>query len=668
MSKIQITTPGIKKALSKYKYPRAIAQYVWNGFDAQASSVEIVVNANEMGFIEEFSVTDNGYGIPFEELEAKFKPFFESEKEIDPDVQRENSAIHGKNGVGRLTFFQFAIHAKWETVYERDGNRFEYSIDVFSDDLETYIPSEVRPSDEPIGTSVMFSGISELTAHNFDTDIAEFLMISFGWFLELNKDKYYSLMINGELLDYSFLMGDAEEFGIDVEGQSFLIRYIRWKEFLSEYSRYYFLDSKGEEVFKKTTTLNNKGDSYYHSVYIHSDFFDMFKGSVIRENVDEHQLQMFSTDQGEEIFKQLLEFVDKFLRDKRRPFLKLYTDKLVNDFVEEKAFPEYTDNEWDQYRREELENVVRELYQVEPRIFVKLNAEQKRTFVHLLDLVMDAGERDRLLSIIDEIVNLDPDEREQLEEILISASLSNIVKTIKLIEDRYRAVDELKNLVFSPEYGANEPDHIQKFIENHYWIFGEQYHLVTAAEPKFEEALRRYLYLLRGEKEDVEIDHPDKKKEMDIFMVRQDIQNDIINNVVVELKHPRIGLGSKELGQVKQYMAVILKQPEFNASNMHWEFVLVGNKFDSSGYIEGEIENSKNHGERSLAFKREKYKIYVRTWSEIFVEFETRHKFLNEKLQLERHELISEYQSADEIIQNVDTNVAIQPPEVAVPD
>jgi hypothetical protein len=64
------------------------------------------------------------------------------------------------------------------------------------------------------------------------------------------------------------------------------------------------------------------------------------------------------------------------------------------------------------------------------------------------------------------------------------------------------------------------------------------------------------------------------------------LNNDSINNVVVELKHPRVNLGSKELEQVKRYMGVILEQDEFNAPNMSWEFYLIGNGFDTSGYIE----------------------------------------------------------------------------------
>ena len=93
-------------------------------------------------------------------------------------------------------------------------------------------------------------------------------------------------------------------------------------------------------------------------------------------------------------------------------------------------------------------------------------------------------------------------------------SLSNITKTINLLKDRFAAIEDLKQLVFNSELKANEVDHIQKMIERHYWIFGEQYNLVTAAEPNFEEALRRYMHYLHKEYDDNGIEHPDKLKQM----------------------------------------------------------------------------------------------------------------------------------------------------------
>lgn len=663
MQNIQITSPGIKKALKNYSSLQAIAEYIWNGFDAKASVVKLKTVKNKLDAIIEIIVEDNGDGIPHEELKDKFVPFLDSEKIIDPNTERTTSTMHGKNGVGRLTFFKFSSKAEWHTVYKKKNENSKYSITIESDDLKRYIPTTTEKTDEQTGTIVTFSNVREISLD----ELLEYLRKEFGWFLELNKNNKYSLTINGKELDYSKIIFDSQSISLchPETKTTFDINYLRWGvKPNKEYSRYYCINSNGYEVFKKTTTLNNKGDSFYHSVFIKSSFFDSF----IYRKEDNDQMEIFHASKMDDEFKFLMEEVDNFLRNKRRPFLKEYTDTLILDYETNKVFPECnTSNTWERLRKEELESVVRELYQVEPAIFSNLSLKQKKTFVRLLDLVMDAGEKENLFHILSEVTELDTLEREQLAKIFRVSRLSRIIETLRLINDRYKAIDELKKLVFSKKLKANEPAHIQKFIEKHYWIFGEQYHLVTAAEPKFEEALRRYLYFLEGKKTPVEITHPDKNREMDIFMVRQKANNDIIDNIVIELKNPNIKLGKNEYDQVYAYMNVVLKQPEFNASNMSWVFYLVGKDFDTSGFVESQFENAKNHGEKSLAFKTERYKIYVKKWSEIFTEFELNHKFLSDKLELERDLLANEEKSADEIIHSQNANTACQAPEIVVP-
>ena len=468
------------------------------------------------------------------------------------------------------------------------------------------------------------------------------------------------------------MIGDSDETTYQIPSANkefdFAIKYIRWTERLrDEYSHYYYIGSDNVEREKETTTLNNKGDNFYHSVYITSDYFNKINVfDFINSTNANGQISLFN--RGDHVYKKLREYVDNFLRKKRKPFLKKYTDTLIQKYEDDGVFPKYENNRWEIYRHQDLEEVVRGLYQVEPRLFSDLNLEQKKTFVHLLNLALGEGERDHLFNILREIINLDSSELQELSQLLKHSRLSNIIKTIKLIEDRFKAVSLLKELVFNPsKIYVNEPDHIQKMIEGHYWLFGEEYHLVAAAERKFEEALRRHIYILRGENEKVTINHKDKNREMDIFAVRWSKKTDVINNIVVELKNPKVKLGEKQLSQVKKYMSVIRDVPEFNASNMTWQFYLVGNDFDSTRHIEREIKNSKHHGETSLVYNVDRTKIYVKTWSEIFTEFELRHNFLLEKLKLRRDNLIDHPNNADDIIDDQDSNTATRPPELDIP-
>ena len=55
-----------------------------------------------------------------------------------------------------------------------------------------------------------------------------------------------------------------------------------------------------------------------------------------------------------------------------------------------------------------------------------------------------------------------------------------LFRSIHFIEDRYKVIESLKKILFEYTDYANERNHIQKIIEQHYWLFGEQYNLVTA--------------------------------------------------------------------------------------------------------------------------------------------------------------------------------------------
>lgn len=650
---IEIGTPGIRRALDKYDPERSIAELIWNGFDAGASLVSVEYQPDALGGIQSLRIVDNGSGIARDHLAEKFKPFLYSNKVFDPDHTHFGpSAKHGKNGMGRLTFFTFASKAVWTTTYDAGNNDFrEYEIVISANTLKNYEFIPEKPVAGPAGTSVELTGIYGLSDYSFGTVTAH-LIHEFAWFLELGSPFPRSIVVNAVPLDYKRFVGDRKNFDLDPNGTPFNVRYVRWNGRLnSEYSRYYFIGSDNRERAKKPTSFNNKGDDFYHSVYVQGSYFDHLEGVTILSDTDdaqEEQPALFLGFEREETFKELIRLLADFLSHKRSPFLRKRAVTYVNELESEGAFPSFGPDVWEQHRKRELVYVVRDLYEADPRIFSNLSNLQKQTLVRLFSLVMDSSERDNLLDVLAQVVHLSQAERASLARTLQSTTLSNIVATIKLIEDRYVAVEELKSLVHAPEFGANERDHLQTHIERHYWLFGEQYHLVTAAEPDFEEALRRFLYVLRGEDEKVTIDHPEKKRQMDVFAVRRLHQVDRIDNIVLELKHPEISVGKKELNQVKDYMDVILGESQFNASNMSWDFYLVGNSYDE--YIEREMESAKMHGQQHIVFNISRYRIFVMKWSELTTGFELRHNFILEKLKLEREKLAAKQETADDII------------------
>ena len=52
LENILISSVGIQNSLKKYNPLKSLAEYVWNGFDAQASKVEINITLNSLQNIE----------------------------------------------------------------------------------------------------------------------------------------------------------------------------------------------------------------------------------------------------------------------------------------------------------------------------------------------------------------------------------------------------------------------------------------------------------------------------------------------------------------------------------------------------------------------------------------------------------------------------------------
>lgn len=663
--KIILGSNGIKRVLRKFSPVEAIAEYIWNGYDADATKIDVQIDANAIEGINKITIIDNGCGIDFRSLDKKFKPFYESNKMLYKNENNNSSLIHGKNGIGRLTFFTFARVAKWTTVYNDDNRTFKYTIEIAENGLDDYAASEPKElQDGSTGTVVEFDDINEEV---LVSEIIEFVKTDFAWFIELNQKRNIQLLFNGKKLDYSNLLKDKEYKQYRYEGYEFDIVFCRWEKKLhQEYSKYYYLNSNGMEVYKENTTLNNKGDDFFHSVYISSTLFDNFSFSKSNGQL---RLEVVGKNREDEAFKYIKREIDKYIREKRNPFIRVSTKKFLDKLEDKEAYPEYNlNNPVDKYKKECLDELLSTVYYIEPRLLGGLDNKQIKVVVRMFDILMENGEIDSFVEIMENVIDMTAEERDELADTLNYTSLSRVNKTVQLLKDRAKSVANLKKLVFNEDIDAGEINAIQPFIENNYWLLGEKYHLVSAEEPSFEEALRRFTFLLTGErrkKGTVKIDSDNAKKQMDIFAVRQMPDGDIKRCIVVELKHPKINLSMKELNQVKKYMATIIEEPNFKADNIEWEFYLIGNKYNND--IKREILNAKSHGERSLVYYVDNCKIYVKTWREIFTDFEINYDFLYSKLQLEQERIIaSTGKTREEILQQENASSSKMPQEVVL--
>lgn len=421
--KVNITSKGIQKVLKNYNEKQAIAEYIWNGFDANADTIKLDYTANALGLLESLTIADNGYGINFDRLQQKFDPFFESEKSLQIVAPKHTSKMHGRNGVGRLTFFTFAHNATWQTTYQSEEG-FRYGeIQISTGGLNSYSHDfTAQPtSTGNTGTTVLFTNL-RISEQEMQELVLPFLINEFCWFIELNKHKNYSIVVNGEVLTVSTNIKSLEEFNLFYPDSNvnFKIKYVHWKENLhKELSKYYFL-AGGEEIYKDYTTLNKKSDDYFHSIYIDSDFFRDFD---FKSFENEGQVAIFGAAKSSPEYRFLIKELTTYLKEKRKPFLKEYANRLIETYEQDEIFPAYADEKETHKQKPALVNLIKALYEIEPKLFSSLNTDQKKVQVRLINLLLQSNQEEQLFELFNGMIELEVEEQEELASLLIGKNL-----------------------------------------------------------------------------------------------------------------------------------------------------------------------------------------------------------------------------------------------------
>lgn len=626
-------------------YKAAISEYIWNGFEANATKICIEYTLNEAFGVKELIIQDNGDGINYNEIGETFGAFLASKKNL-MSLQMKSKANKGK---GRFSFIAFSDNAEWHTIYKDNDGYKEYDIAMSSDKKEMIDCSEPQLSEQnTTGTKVKFSNINTLTVENMSFEIIEpALLKDFAWFLYLYKNKNVEIVFNGQKIDYEKYINTelSEKVLVTIDEYKFEVNLVVWQESISEKFCCYYFDSKNVMKGKRTTSFNRNTINFNHSVFIKSKFFDD-KENVISDR-DEAQINMFVSPDEKKILKKLHKEIQRLIEKKIGVYLSDKADKAVEAMINErKTFPKFSDDVYGQMRKNDLKKVTKEIFKLEPLIFHKLKQIQEKSLLGFLNLLLSSEERENVLTIIEQVVELSPQQRADFSMILKKTSLENIIDTIKFIEDRYKVIELLKSIVYDLSKFSNERDHVQKIVERHFWLFGEQYNLASA-DQRMQKALDQYRNILYGEN-DITVElKPDAENErrMDIFLcntrnVETTFETTMEENVIVELKAPRVPLTKKVLRQVEDYMDYIRRQPQFNSELRKWKFIAVCKEVDD--YIKSQYRAFKDKGKVGLVFQVDNCEVYALTWDDIFKSFEIKHKPMLERLKYDREQMANE--------------------------
>lgn len=611
-----------------------------NGFEANATTISITHTINVLGGIEEICISDNGSGICFETIRDTFGAFLASQKNA-LSLKIKSKVNQGK---GRFAGFSFANRIKWDTVCAENGKNVQYSISVYSENKNEYEVTEKALTERSIGTTVIIGNVDQILPEQVTIlALEDTLLKEFAWYLYLNKERNVEILVNGERVDYTKYIDTRFSAKKDllIDGIGLKIDVVVWKEKIREKFCIYFMNLEGVLKGRDTTSFNRNTVNFNHSVFVRSLCFDRDSDtSLTTDDSSNEQIAFDDQPSNRTFLRKVKKEIQEAIDDALTAFLSAQATKAVQDMMDRESFPTFSDDIPGQLQKKDLMTVTQELYKLDARIFYKLKPIQEKSLLGFINLLLQSEERENMLDIIESIVSLTPEQRKGFSDILKRTQLGNIIDTIQFIEDRYKVVEALKQVVFDYTDYANERYHVQKIVEQHYWLFGEQYNLVTA-DQRMQKALANYLNILYGSDAPDATLNPDQEemRRMDIFLcgarkTEDSVGDEIQENLVIELKAPKVVLTKKVLRQIEDYMDFVRKQPQFNTQLCRWRFIAVCNNVDDD--VRARYATNQTKGKKGLVFSVENYELYALTWADVFKSFELRHSFLLKKLKIDQ--------------------------------
>lgn len=621
----------------------AICEYIWNSFEAGASKVCVSLQGAPLKEALALSVEDNGSGIPYDRLTDTFGAFLSSIKN-NATIRIKSQTNKGK---GRFSYLSFSHSAEWHTTYHSGDQLKHYSIKTDSSDRSQFDTTEPQVSEayKETGTVVTFPlSDATITDQLSYANMRQKLLEEFAWFLYLNKNKGCTLEYMGTILDISqYINTDlSKSYSKRIDNNDFDISIIVWKSNVSNSSKIYYLTGKGEIAATQNTSFNKNKVNFYHAVFVSSEYFKPNMFLPPEEDEDQTELDLDVQSGQKAIIRQLRKDICALVSDVLKLFLAEQADVTLAGMEKRGVFPVFDNDEYGQLRKRDFQTVTKELYCVEPRIFYKLNSTQEKSLLGFLNLLLSSKERENILQIIEQIVSLTTEQRKNFAEVLKRSQLQFIVEAIDTIQKRITVVEELKRIVFDLQFFANERNHVQKIVEQHFWLFGEQYHMLTA-DKNMKISLQEYEKIANYIPEGTALSITEREtlQRMDIFLYSQQVQGDNSSEMlVVELKAPRVKLSLDVFNQIVRYANTIRKEPRFISNNRKWKFYAVCAEVEDD--VKVKYQNFEYLGKKGLADIIGSFELYALSWDDVFQAFEARHSFLLDKLKIDFSQVSTE--------------------------
>lgn len=609
---------------------KAIAEYVWNALDADATQISVDLERTSLGGIVAIVIRDDGSGISQSRAEHDFESLGESWKLHAARTVKRGRAIHGKEGQGRLRFYSLAQKARWTSVYETDEGRFRITIEISANHLQNSSVTEpvLVSNDEPTGTVVELSPLKntfdwlggEDARSEFDSIFAPYIL----QYPDVNITYDQRPVDPAKTIEHSYQFPTQPIICPDRTVSDLTLRVIEWKSHIAE-RKIYFGGEAG--VVLGSLPASVTAPDFAFSAYAYSPFFN--------EIAKAHLLE-FDGGLTDPAFARVLEYIRDTLGDYFRARKAEKSGELIQELKDAGVYPYEGDP------RDEIERHERQVFDIATHAAVSYSKDFKKADNPLkkiaLGLLKEAlkNNPESVTRILKAVFNLPKVRQDEFSQLLERTELGNIISASGLVANRIVALEVLREIVFEPRHRntIKERGELDALVRDNTWIFGEGFHL-TMSEAGLTKIMNRVsAELSLKRKRGAKVRKPDGRiGRIDSFLGRV-IPGENANHheyLLIELKRPSLEIGRKEVDQLEDYVNAILAQPDFINTSTQWHFFLVTTKYDE--VVRQRI--TQENRPAGLFIDKPNHRVWIKSWAELIRECDARLRFVQEKLRIE---------------------------------
>lgn len=606
---------------------KAVAELIWNGLDAGAGRVSVRLEANPIGGLETIRVTDSGFGINRDHVQALFGGLGDSWKRQRGRLH--GRALHGKNGQGRFKAFALGNRVEWNTVYEVAGGRMRFQVVGRTEALTDLGYSDPVPApDAPTGTEVVITGIQESLGSLLRDDARLELAKLFAAYLS----QYPGIRIDydGVRVDPTELQSAKRDIPLDAillaDGRSAMamVSIIEWQ--MKAERVLHLCDADGVSLHEVELGSKVRAPGFEFTAYLKCDHF---------RELDE--AGVLTLDELHPDVVRIVQSAREAVKTHFRRRLSERQSQTVERWKQERIYPfesKETLNAVEEAERQVFDILAVNVESYLPA-FEEADLKSKRFMFRLLAQAVQESP-DSVQRIITEMLNLKREEQDALAELLEVTSLSNIISSAKTVANRLDFLIALENLIFdrATKKHLRERDQLHKILEKEPWLFDEEFAL-SGSEKTLEEVLQLHLGELGGRADPEPVEREGGQQGRVDLMFSRVItpRHDERDHLVVELKRPSQTINSKILSQVESYAMAVANDPRFLKEKTRWRFVVVANQMDEYARRKA----TQKDRSRGLVFDDGELNIQVWAfeWTEIIAKARASLQFINDSLKYE---------------------------------